>query len=233
LNTAKSGVVKLLRINLASLLVVVTAALSAAQPNPSGDCAVSSDGSRLPYHYAANAVWLPDCRNPLRREYWRVFLRPTDTSSASVIPRPDGAPGLGAICSDPTHELRPLVDKYPLCQPAATQEQVRIVNAMVPFDALQITHFLHRQLKFAAVHTTIPAPGGGTARWSAVRPYPIPSDIADACALKKSTGSATFHEKCRSIMDNLKIGLWRSEPVWIGDEAEELASRLNEIYGVQ
>jgi hypothetical protein len=223
---------RMLRTILAGLLVVIATTPSVAQ-NPSGDCGVRTDGSRLPYHYARDAVWLPDCRNPLRREYWRAFMRPVDLSSVSVIPRPDGASGLGAICSDPTHELRPLVDKYPLCRPAASAEEVRIVNAMVPADALQITHFLHRQLKFTAVHRTIPAPDGRMARWSAVSPYPIPSDIADACALKKSTGSATFHEKCRSIIDNLKTGLWRSEPVWIGDEAEELASRLNEIYGVQ
>src|SRR5687767_7187902 len=87
---------------------------SSAVVNPSGSCKPSGDGSRPGYHSAAGTTWLPDCRNTLRREYWRVFAQAPD--SAYVIPRPDGAPELGPACADAAHPLNALASRYALCR---------------------------------------------------------------------------------------------------------------------
>ena len=61
--------------------------------NPTGMCGTRSDGARAGYHAPAeNDIWVPDCQNPLAREYWRVFSQ--DGGTGYVIPRPDGTPEL-------------------------------------------------------------------------------------------------------------------------------------------
>ncbi|HEY8947171.1 MAG TPA: hypothetical protein VIM73_23165, partial [Polyangiaceae bacterium] len=80
--------------------------------NPTGDCEAPDDGSRPGFHFSSDSTWLPDCENPLDREYWRVFAR--SASSAAIVPRPDGAPELREPCTT-EHELSPLVRKYGLC----------------------------------------------------------------------------------------------------------------------
>jgi hypothetical protein len=125
-------------------VIVLAAALGSAQAqdgkqNPSGSCGVRADGSRSGYHHALNAIWVPDCQNTLHREYWRVFVR--NGGAASIIPRPDGAPELRPICTDPQHALRSIVDRYMLCTTAASNEHACIVNTVSVSDALQISHF--------------------------------------------------------------------------------------------
>jgi hypothetical protein len=187
--------------------------------NPSGACGVRTDGSRAGYHNAAGTMWVPDCQNPLQREYWRVFVK--DGSQAFIIPRPDGAPELRAICADPRHELRSIADRYMLCTVVASNEHVRLVNTMSLSDALEITHFLHGQLKFSVAGSS-----NGTVH---IRPFPMRSDIVDACEFRQQMISLELDARCQKA--HQPEGL-----MWVGKDreaAEDLASRLNELYGIR
>lgn len=197
--------------------------LSACGPdvaNPTGNCEASSDGSRSGYHAADGYQWLPHCQNPLKREYWRVFAR--DERSAATIPRVDGEPLLAPACADPQHTLHALVAKYRLCSPAADGQTVAVVNAMLPEDALVITFFLHTQLRFKAVERK-----GGMD----ITPYAIPSDVLDACKLRRDMQSAALATACEEVRNNTKNGY--DEGVKYDTAAPELADRLNDLYGIQ
>jgi hypothetical protein len=127
----------------AAALVLITA-LSSAQAqdsdeNPSGSCSVRTDGRRAGYHDPLNHKWMPDCQNTLQREYWRVFVR---GDVGYIMPRPDGAPELRPVWTDPRHELRSLVDRYSLCTAAASREVLQIVNSMRVSDALKLAHLI-------------------------------------------------------------------------------------------
>jgi hypothetical protein len=185
--------------------------------NPSGSCGTRRDGARAGYHSPGNALWVPDCQNPLRREYWRVFVTPG--GEAFVMPRPDGAPELQAICAG-HDEMRVVVDRYGLCTVARSSEQVRIVNTMNLSDALRITHFLNGRLEFSVVVE----PGEP----AYVRPYAIPSDVVDACAIRPDTTSAGLAAYCGSAPYRHEFPFFANPVV-----AEALAARLNELYGIK
>ena len=188
--------------------------------NPSGDCTASDDGSRAGYHSAAGTTWLPDCKNPLKREYWRVFAESKD--SAYVIPRPDAA--VSEICAAPAHELRELVQGYSLCaeQDAAFVERI---NRLRPEDALELTHYLHTTLRFDTVKTDAGDVTG-------ITPYPLPSDIVDACAFEPSASSPELETMCQRERDRLESGHDIGFS-YDGPGAAELAAKLNELYGIR
>jgi hypothetical protein len=186
--------------------------------NPSGVCGTRTDGARPGLQAPADGdVWVPDCRNPLAREYWRVFTK--DETTGHMIPRPDGAPELRPVCDDPQNALRGVVDRYDLCTAAYTQDQVDTINAMSISDALAVGHYLHTQLKFVA------AEGG-----IGIAPSPIPSDVVDACALGGEP-SIDLQAICESVRAGLADG---GETVFLytGPAAVELAARLNQLYGI-
>ena len=89
--------------------LIATGVACAADPlaNPTGSCEPSGNGARPGYHAPAGSTWLPDCANPLRREYWRVFAK--GPSSAYTMPRLDGERRLMPVCTDPQNELNALV----------------------------------------------------------------------------------------------------------------------------
>ncbi|MCP4167383.1 MAG: hypothetical protein GY759_16050 [Chloroflexi bacterium] len=194
-------------------------------PPPAGQlleahpCQPPGDGAREGYHYPGDDIWLPDCDNLLVREYWRVFVQ--DEKSAYIIPRPDAAPELQAVCTDESHALRDLTDRYQLCSAATDSSQITKINNMLPEDALRLTHFLHTQLRF---HFGDDGTG--------ITPFPIPTDIVDACSLHPQTNSAELDELCereRSRRDSGQdIGY-----VYSGDAAKQLVELLNELYGIQ
>jgi len=190
---------------------------TSAIANPSGSCKTSGDGSRAGYHSAAGSTWLADCQNPLRREYWRVFAQSED--SAYVIPRPDGAKELAAVCSDPAHALNPLVEKYALCRSAEDGSAVSRVNDILPADALALTRFMHGALRFTSL-------GQG------ISPYPLPNDIVDACALHPDMASAELRFICERERDRLRSGHSIGFD-YTGPGAIELTALLNELYGIR
>ena len=95
-----------------------------------------------------------------------------------IIPRPDGAPELGAVCGDPGHELRSIVEKHALCQAASSAAAVEAVNSIPAGDALRLTRFLHGKLRFLTTQDGL-----------GIQPYPIPGDIIDACGLRAGLAS--------------------------------------------
>jgi len=183
--------------------------------NPTGSCVAPDDGSRAGYN--GPGPWLPDCQSALLREYWRVFA--ASENGAYMLPRPDGAPGLGAPCLGPQHPLASIVQKYGLCSAAMGSEQVDKVNNMNVTDAFAVARYLESQLVFVATDVTI-------------EPFPIPVDIIDACALHASSNSAELTAMCQRESGRLKSG----EDIgftYTGPGAVELAARLNELYGIR
>lgn len=182
-------------------------------------CTAPDDGSRAGYHNAQGSTWMLDCENPLRREYWRVFL--VDDRHAAMIPRPDGAPELQPACANPDCPLHGLVERYALCTSVADPAQLMRVNTMLPEDALQIAHFLHTRLRFRMTQDRMD-----------ITPYPIPSDILDACALHPQANSAELAAICererKRMQSGHEVGFF-----YTGAGAVELVERLNELYGSQ
>lgn len=207
-----------------SLLVLVAACDDSGSPqatqdafeveNPSGDCETPDNGDRAGYHASAGTVWVPDCQNPLAREYWRVFA--VDSEHAAMIPRPDGAEGLAPACADAGHPLHAIVERYGLCHAAASSAEVELVNAMAIGDALQVARELQRQLRF-------------THRGD-LAPFAPPTDILDACALRPQE-SAALREMCEREQKRLESGNDIGFD-YAGIGGVELAQRLNEIYGI-
>jgi hypothetical protein len=188
--------------------------------NPSGLCKPTGNGARAGYHAPADSLWLPDCQNPLAREYFRVFTE--SATSAYVIPRPDGSPYLEPVCSDPQHELHALVERHALCAVAASEAAVARVNSIPPADALRIARYLHGRLKWHVVDEA----GAG------INPYPLPSDIVDACDLDAPANSAAFESLCQRERDRLASGFDIGFS-YEGPGAVELAARLNQLYGIE
>jgi hypothetical protein len=187
--------------------------------NPTGECRAPNNGARAGYHAPGCDTWLPDCANPHSREYWRVFAK--SATSAYVIPRPDGARELTAPCNLQSHPMRALVDKYRLCEQATTPESVDVVNDMMPSEALEITHFMHALLLFEATE--------GIPNVSLL-PFPIPSDVLDACNLHVGQNSPALQGDCDAVRQFVASGI---EPAPTFDEtAGELALLLNELYGI-
>lgn len=213
------GTVMLLK-NVWALLAVALLAVAckADVPNPSGSCKAPNDGGRAGYHSALGTQWLPNCQNPLRKEYWRVFA--TSRTSAATIPRLDGNPGLKPACADPQHELATLVQRYALCSSAATSQAIARVNDMSPADALELTRFLHHRLRFVVVSEGI-----------GVFPWPVPTDIIDACGLHPQMNSSDLTAICKRESARLRSGREIGFS-YQGPGAVELVTRLNELYGI-
>ena len=189
--------------------------------NPSGSCGTRVDRGREGYSApGAGQVWVPDCANPLNREYWRVST--VDGTTAFMLPRPDGEPYLQPACADPQHALADLVGRYHLCASAMSSEEVDLVNAMELADALRVGHYLHEQLRFVTV--------GGEAA-VAISPYPLPSDIVDACRIGGGANPAELEALCERERERLRSG---SEIgyAYTGPGAVALVARLNQLYGV-
>jgi hypothetical protein len=185
--------------------------------NPTGNCVAPDDGSRPGYNAAGGLKWLPDCQNVLKREYWRVYA--ANAAQVALLPRPDGAPQLDAPCFGKNHPLAPIVQKYGLCHAATSEAEVTIVNSMNYSDAFVLARYLQSQLVFVST-----ADG--------FSPFPIPSDILDACALHPATNSAEFSAICQREANRLEAGIDIGF-TYTGAGAVEMAGRLNELYGIR
>jgi hypothetical protein len=184
--------------------------------NPTGTCVAPNDGSRPGYPVVGSARWLPDCKNPLKREYWRVFAE--SGTSAYILPRPDGAVELTMPCGNPNHPLAAVVERYKLCSQAATPADIDTVNHIDPAAALAIAHYMHAELSFA-----IGSRGG-------LFPTPMTTDVVDACALHPELASADLTSVCNRQRADIDAGLvWPEDG---GTAVTGLQTRLNELYGI-
>lgn len=186
--------------------------------NPTGTCAAPDSGGRAGYHHPGDSQWLPDCENPLAREYFRVFA--TKPDSAYLVPRPDGDVGLEQACTNERHPLHDVVIRHALCQPASTPAEVERANSLRPGDALAIAHELHASLRFMATDEGV-----------GITPFPIPSDIVDACNLHSNADIPELDAICRREEERLRSG---NEVAfsYVGPGGVALAKRLNELYAI-
>lgn len=196
------------------VLVVLVAIFSSCSPplpieNPTGSCPSQGSGARPGYHEPQGIPWMVDCQLPLRRSYWRVFVQ--SSTQAYILPRPDGHPLLAAACADSAQPLRDVVDRNALCG----ANELRI-NDIPPADAMTLTQAFHQNLRF------VTSPSG-------VTPAAVPPDLLDACALADTSSPPAFvttcdRERARGSNDILVP--------FTGPAADEMARRLNELYGI-
>ena len=216
--------------------------------NPSGNCTTIVDGSREGYHSPFPNTYLPDCKNPLKRELWRVFMN-EDGTSAGMIPRPDGLGITHDICPDwpqdpeddeyydPLLELEmgrlseedgPLANtllrfkasEYGLCN--ETVFNTSIINSMDPVYALQFANIFHRQLVF-------------TIKENRISPLVPNSDILDVCeTFDVSDNIKAYCEEIKSLCNDkgelecIEVGIIPNN-----QSVEDLVPALNEMYGVK
>jgi len=190
--------------------------------NPSGDCASPADnGAGDAYGSGTTARYLPDCKAPLPRQYYRVFAQ--SESRAWLMPRPDqGAPTLALCASEAAGSpLRTLFDKYTLC---AKWPDVNRLNSMTAADAMAIAHALHERLRFTAL-------GGET------QPYAYANDVLAVCGAKPELANGVLSDRCareRKRWRDMQDGSGALGPYVIpaDHEGPPLAAALNELYGV-
>ena len=189
-----------------------------AVENPTGTCTAPDSGARAGYHVPGDSQWLPDCKIMLAREYWRVFV--TKPGSAYLVPRPDGDRGLEHACTVESNPLHAVVVKHALCKPASSQAEVERVNDLPPSDALAIAHELHASLRFIASDEGL-----------GIAPFPMPSDIIDACNLHSNADAPELDAICKREKERLGSGHLVG-CTYVGPGGIALAKRLNELYAI-
>lgn len=205
----------------ALLLVVGLVGCPSLVRNPTGDCTAAHDGSRPCAHAPEPGdQYLPDCRAPLQREYWRVFASAPDT--AWILPRPDAAGLTHGICDGDDPELAALFERTGLCEPTPNLSRI---NALTPADALDVTHALHQRLDFEAVQLD-----GGI--W-AISPHAWPDDLVAACT-GPGAGMAALAEFCDTVTTTFSGGTCPEIALVMSAEvATTMADALDQLYGIE
>jgi len=208
-----------LRLQVAMMLTAV--AVHGAVLNPTGACGVKSSrgaGGRWNYHSPGEVdTYVPDCQNPLRREYWRVFVQ-RDRGTAYVIPRPDDMGTKFGLCEDGDPDA--LFRKYGLC--SGTDFSVSAVNNMETAEALNITHALHGRLVFQATQS-----GDG---WG-IDPFAPEDDILAVCD-EAITDDADALAHCKRLRARCSDGACQGIAIVPNEaSARSLVPALNELYG--
>jgi hypothetical protein len=202
---------------LIGLNMLATACGGLDVPNPTGDCEPDGDGSRICYHSPdSDSQYLPDCKAPLVREYWRVFAE--DEANSYIIPRPDGGALAEGICDGDDENLADLFGMYKLCKSAESAAEVNVVNAIAHADALAITHALHDRLRFEATGTI-------------VTPFAPKSDQLEICASPHDSAIDGVCQQLDGSIDGescLDIGIGYDEA-----SAVAMASAMNALYGIE
>lgn len=199
--------------------------------NPSGDCVADNDGGRPLYHSPGDSTYLPDCKNPLKREYWRVFAR-TD-GGVGVIPRLDNTGLKYGLCPgvpneepnlDP--ELAQTMVQNCVCDNCG-QDTVTRINNMTPEDALMITNALHHRLIFQYDED------GGS-----ISPWAPDDDIVAACDLRLMEDSNHTDLSICQILRDMMTRWMNGEPIEeiafipSAADSEAIVPYLNKLYGI-
>ena len=195
--------------------------------NPSGSCGVDTSdgaGSRPGYSYSSSGTtYVPDCNNPLQREYWRVFVPPDgDGSSAYVIPRPDDTGIKYEFCCD-DDDLCELFKKNGLC---GGDDIVQIINSIPLDEALIMMNKLHEKLVFRA--EVYDEDTGG------ITPWAPDDDILEICDTGMTNDAnvldhcSDIRARCNDQGECLEYGIIPS-----GETVKALTPLLNELYGIE
>eukprot|EP01083_Nonionella_stella_P101989 289783_1 len=199
--------------------------------NPSGDCGVDTSdgaGSRPQYNYSPSGrtIYVPDCKNPLKREYWRVFVvEPNgDDSSVYIIPRPDNMGTKYGYCCDGDDELCELFEKNGLCSSIINAETVQKINTIPLDEALIMMNKLHQKLTFIPNYYD---------ECADVSPWAPDDDILEICdsGITIDTNVLGHCDALRTrCNDNgmcMDRGILMSE-----DAARALVPLMNDLYGI-
>lgn len=184
--------------------------------NPTGSCVADGSGARLGARTPEEGdVWLPDCDNPLSREYWRVFLRPSGT--AYVIPDPSAAPQYySGACGDMQHPLFEIVGRYSFCD-LTHPDAAQLIDNMTPGDALAVAHYSHENLTFTC---NLPAF--------------FLEDVVDACELSTEDDAPELGAICDDARARYASGVDAGATDWLpcdGQAGADLGYLLNQLYG--
>lgn len=196
------------------LLTVVLGACGQQPSHPHATNFALTDG----YRYEKN----PNVK--LAREYWIVIV---DTNgSRAMLPRPDGDERVVAECLA-NGPLAPTLRGAALCS-AATSETLPRVNALSASEAIQVSTFLHEKLRFSANEGDAKKGLGPS-----VQPYPLTDDILDVCKAFPVDRNGPLRERCD---EELKYENASGRPtiarVYSIEDAQVLATRLNDLYGI-
>lgn len=211
----------------AALLWAAVVPSSAVATNPTGTCQpkdnAKNNGARPKYHSpGAGDTYLPDCNAPLNREYWRVFAK--SGGSAYVIPRMDafGVAAKYGMCTG-DNELSSFFKKYGLCKESLDSADVEVLNNMQPFEALSMTHALHKHLCFQAQ---------ATGDSGSITPWAADDDIVDVCNTAIDAAAASY---CDEIKKSFECtGSCAEIAIMPSAEAVRvIAPGLNKLYAAQ
>ncbi len=162
-------------------------------------------------------------KNPdvtLAREYWIIVVARDDTRF--MLPRPDGDPRIVEECRTKS-PLAAVFDGAKLCE-SATATTLARVNALTRSEAMQVSTFLHRKLRFVA--TAREAEGR-------VEPHPLTSDLLDLCKAFPQDRNGALRAVCDRELGYESKGA--RPAIYIPftlEESRVIASRLNEMYGI-
>lgn len=169
----------------------------------------------------------------LKREYWQIFEN-KETQDTMVtyymLPRPDGADAVVAECKANGPNASRFESLY-LCEEPGrvdsnkVQTQLSVMNNLSMDDALLISTFLHKTLRFEATKDEV----NGTTFFH-VWPYVYERDWIEIC----KTGAPVFSQgnvklECERASAPNKNALAYS---YSKEEAEGVAKAMNDLYGV-
>lgn len=203
----------------------LSTAIRGQQPivNPTGSCGVVEK--------AWGGAHVPDCQNPLKREYWVVNSRSEgDGSFAAILPRPDGMGLKYELCDD--DELGELFKRNLLCNDTLSRDQVERINNIPLEEALEITHALHSRLVFRLQYVGWDGMSEGSSAWS-ISPYVPEKDSLAVCDMKLTTNENVFRycerltSRCDADGRCQAVGIIRSDAA-----TKALVPAIKMLYGI-
>jgi hypothetical protein len=154
----------------------------------------------------------------LAREYWTILRGPNE--AYALYPRPDGAPRIAEECAKDT-DLSKRFHGLSLCAAATSSAAVERVNSLTRDDALAISTFLHRGLRFRRAG-------------NAIEPHPLTSDIVEVCKGNDELRSNELADVCGFEMRYADSNAPRPDIGYVFTERDlqHLPQALNALYGI-
>jgi hypothetical protein len=126
---------------------------------------------------------------------------------------------LAVPCNDPSHELRPVLDRYELCSRAPAD--LSGATTMNREDAFRVTRYLHSKLVFVTDFS------------ANIRAFPLTSDLLELCGLDSQRPG--FEALCNFAQQGAETIARLNYIVLAENEglSDWLASRMSDLYGVR
>merc|ERR1719215_1112345 len=121
------------------------------------------------------------------------------------------------------NELSSLFKKYRLCKEMLNSEDIGLLNNMKPAEALNMTHALHKQLRFEGQSI------GGA--WS-ITPWAAEDDVYDVCNTINDAAAASYCDQIRRSFECtgpcIEMAILPS-----AEDIKVIVPGLNKLYGIQ